>query len=280
MKRIVATVAFGVLLCASGARAERFSQGSRPHAKHILVGLDTEFGIPLGDYSDVNSVGAGAMLVGEYPVMNMVGLTARLGFQAHVSRTIGANLGALGTWGAVLLWAISAGVGMLQTWIYAETASMFPDKPGGIWLYAHEGWRGRFSLVGPIGAFGYWIGWSVVLSIFGYQSSTCIDSVSRRFRDDTSSGDFEAALFGSVKAKKNTAELCAPCADEPRQPDVHHAMDDRPRALEHARGLREARRARVDVRRRERLRGHDRLGSHPEQPPRPDGVRAGAVRLA
>ena len=94
MKRIVATVAFGVLLCASGARAERFSQGSRPHAKHILVGLDTEFGIPLGDYSDVNSVGAGAMLVGEYHVMNMVGLTARLGFQAHVSRTIGANLSA------------------------------------------------------------------------------------------------------------------------------------------------------------------------------------------
>jgi hypothetical protein len=76
-------------------------------------------------------------------------------------------MGALGTWGAVLLWGISAGVGMLQTWIYAESASMFPDKPGGISLYAHEGWRGRFSLVGPIGAFGYWIGWSVVLSIFG-----------------------------------------------------------------------------------------------------------------
>ena len=75
--------------------------------------------------------------------------------------------GVLGTWGAVVLWAISAGVGMLQTWIYAESASMFPDKPGGISLYAHEGWRGRFSLVGPIGAFGYWIGWSVVLSIFG-----------------------------------------------------------------------------------------------------------------
>jgi amino acid transporter len=81
--------------------------------------------------------------------------------------SLGFSMGALGTWGAVLLWAISAGVGMLQTWIYAETASMFPDKPGGISLYAHEGWRGRFSLVGPIGAFGYWIGWSVVLSIFG-----------------------------------------------------------------------------------------------------------------
>ncbi len=81
--------------------------------------------------------------------------------------SLGYSMGALGTWGAVLLWGISAGVGMLQTWIYAETASMFPDKPGGISLYAHEGWRGRFSLAGPIGAFGYWIGWSVVLSIFG-----------------------------------------------------------------------------------------------------------------
>ena len=81
--------------------------------------------------------------------------------------SLGFSMGALGTWGAVFLWAVSAGVGMLQTWIYAETAAMFPDKPGGISLYAHEGWRGRFSLVGPIGAFGYWIGWSVVLSIFG-----------------------------------------------------------------------------------------------------------------
>jgi amino acid transporter len=80
---------------------------------------------------------------------------------------LGFSLGVLGTWGAVTLWAISAAVGMLQTWIYSETASMFPDKPGGISLYAHEGWRGRFSLAGPIGAFGYWIGWSVVLSIFG-----------------------------------------------------------------------------------------------------------------
>ena len=80
---------------------------------------------------------------------------------------LGFSLGVLGTWGAVTLWAISAAVGMMQTWIYAETASMFPDKPGGISLYAHEGWRGRFSLAGPIGAFGYWIGWSVVLSIFG-----------------------------------------------------------------------------------------------------------------
>src|SRR6476469_11188153 len=81
--------------------------------------------------------------------------------------SLGFSMGVLGTWGAVLLWAISAGVGMLQTWIYAETASMFPDKPGGISLYAHEGWRGRFSVVGPFLTKENWIGWSVVLSIFG-----------------------------------------------------------------------------------------------------------------
>jgi amino acid transporter len=90
--------------------------------------------------------------------------------------SLGFSMGALGTWGAVALWAISAGVGMLQAWIYAETASMFPDKPGGISLYAHEGWRGRFSLVGPIGAYGYWIGWSVVLSIFGVLIGTLIQA--------------------------------------------------------------------------------------------------------
>ena len=80
---------------------------------------------------------------------------------------LGFTLDALGTWAAVLLWGVSAGIGMLQAYIYCETAAMFPDKPGGISLYAFEGWRSRFSLAGPLGAFGYWIGWSVVLSIFG-----------------------------------------------------------------------------------------------------------------
>jgi len=49
--------------------------------------MDTEFGIPLGNYADVNSVGGGALLVGEYP-LEMLSLTARVGFQAHVDRTV------------------------------------------------------------------------------------------------------------------------------------------------------------------------------------------------
>ena len=86
---------------------------------------------------------------------------------AFLLGSLGFTLATIGVWGSILLWGISATVGLLQNFIYAETAAMFPDKPGGISLYAHEGWRSRFNLFGPIAAFGYWIGWSVVLSFVG-----------------------------------------------------------------------------------------------------------------
>ena len=81
--------------------------------------------------------------------------------------SLGFTLATVGALGSVVLWGISAVVALLQNYIYSESAAMFPDKPGGIALYAHEGWRKYFNLFGPIAAFGYWIGWSVVLSIFG-----------------------------------------------------------------------------------------------------------------
>ena len=86
---------------------------------------------------------------------------------AFLLGSLGFTLATIGAWGSILLWGISATVGLVQNFIYAETAAMFPDKPGGISLYAHEGWRSRFNLFGPIAAFGYWIGWSVVLSFVG-----------------------------------------------------------------------------------------------------------------
>jgi len=81
--------------------------------------------------------------------------------------SLGFTLATVGALGSVILWGFTAFVGLLQNWIYSESAAMFPDKPGGIPLYAHEGWRSRFNLVGPIASFGYWIGWSVVLALFG-----------------------------------------------------------------------------------------------------------------
>jgi amino acid transporter len=73
----------------------------------------------------------------------------------------------LGGWGAALLWGISAAVAVFINTIYSELAAMFPDKSGGLALFAHEAWRKYTTLVGPIATFGYWIGWSVVLSTSG-----------------------------------------------------------------------------------------------------------------
>jgi amino acid transporter len=89
---------------------------------------------------------------------------------------LGASIGALGTTGAFVLWTISVIIGAFQNNIYAELATMFKDKPGGIALYAHEAWRKYFSLVGPVATFGYWFAWSSVLAINGLVVGTLIQA--------------------------------------------------------------------------------------------------------
>ena len=77
------------------------------------------------------------------------------------------SITALGAKVAAIVWVISALIGALQAYIYAEPAAMFPDKPGGLSVYAREGWRKHFSLAGPIAVFGYWFAWSSVLAVYG-----------------------------------------------------------------------------------------------------------------
>ena len=89
---------------------------------------------------------------------------------------LGGSIGALGTTGACILWTISIILGALQNNIHAELASMFPSVSGGIALYAHEAWRKYLTLIGPLATFGYWIGWSVVLSINGLVAGTLIQA--------------------------------------------------------------------------------------------------------
>ncbi len=81
--------------------------------------------------------------------------------------SLGYTVGDLGGWGAAILWGISAIVAVFINTIYSELATMFPEKSGGLALYAHEAWRKYTTLIGPIATFGYWMGWSVVLSVFG-----------------------------------------------------------------------------------------------------------------
>jgi amino acid transporter len=80
---------------------------------------------------------------------------------------LGGSVATLGGWGAISIWAISIMIGGLHNNLYAELAAMFPKMSGGIAVYAHEAWKKYTTLVGPVAAIGYWIGWSVVLSISG-----------------------------------------------------------------------------------------------------------------
>lgn len=87
---------------------------------------------------------------------------------------LGGSIAGLGTAGAVALWILAVLLGSFQNNIYAELATMFPEKSGGIAVYAHEAWRRYFTPVGPLAAFGYWFAWSTVLSISGLICGTLI----------------------------------------------------------------------------------------------------------
>ena len=45
----------------------------------------------------------------------------------------------LGGWGAALIWGITAAIIFPVQVLYSELAAMFPDKSGGISIYANEG---------------------------------------------------------------------------------------------------------------------------------------------
>jgi amino acid transporter len=80
--------------------------------------------------------------------------------------TLGPTIGLLGGWATAALFSIACLVGIVQNFMYAEMAGMFPNKPGGIALYAHEGWKRYFAPAGALAAFGYWAGWAFSNSIF------------------------------------------------------------------------------------------------------------------
>jgi amino acid transporter len=81
--------------------------------------------------------------------------------------SLGPSIAALGAIGAIFIWAVSVLLGALQNKIYAELATMMPGKSGGIGIYANEAMKGYTRLVGPLVVWGYWFGWSSVLSIYG-----------------------------------------------------------------------------------------------------------------
>ncbi|HEX2246936.1 MAG TPA: APC family permease [Arthrobacter sp.] len=90
--------------------------------------------------------------------------------------SFGATMAAIGALSALFIWALAAGIGWLQNNLFAEMASMFPSKPGGVPVYAHEAWKERFAPAGALATFGYWFGWSAVISVVSFTAGAIIQA--------------------------------------------------------------------------------------------------------
>ena len=79
--------------------------------------------------------------------------------------TFGYLIGAIGVWTAIALWCGAAVIAFFQNFLFAEMATMFPSKSGGLSRYAAEAWKRYFAPLGAVAAFGYWMGWSMGISV-------------------------------------------------------------------------------------------------------------------
>lgn len=95
------------------------------------------------------------------------GIALALGVPTGLFATVGYTTGALGAWAAIAIFGAAALIAVLQNLLFAEMASMFPDKPGGIALFGHEGWKRYVPSAGAVATFGYWMGWSLTLGFIG-----------------------------------------------------------------------------------------------------------------
>jgi amino acid transporter len=90
--------------------------------------------------------------------------------------SFGPTMAAIGALSAMFIWALAAAIGWAQNHLFAEMASMFPEKPGGVPIYAHEAWKERFAPAGALATFGYWFGWSAVISIVSLTAGAIIQA--------------------------------------------------------------------------------------------------------
>jgi hypothetical protein len=92
MKKAMAPLACLVLCLSGAAHADKAHSARtrgflRGHA--LMFGVDTDLSVPLGNYADASSVGAGVSVTGEYTLLETVSATMRVGFEAHTNRTVG-----------------------------------------------------------------------------------------------------------------------------------------------------------------------------------------------
>lgn len=123
------------------------------------------------------------------------GFSMALVVPVAIFASIGPSIAGIGSGSVAVIFGIACTLAILQNLLYAEMASMFPDKAGGITLYAHEAWKRYFTPLGAMTAFGYWAGWSLANAVFAL---TVGDLIQAQFFPDTtwtlSTGTTEISL--------------------------------------------------------------------------------------
>ena len=125
------------------------------------------------------------------------GFAVSLAVPSFLLGVLAFTFGSLGTWGTIFFWTLSMLIGALQAFVYQEPAMMFPDKSGGIALYANEAWKRYSTLVGPIATFGYWAAWSAVLAINGNLIGTLVVDQWAPGQDPTVDGSWQLGTQGN-----------------------------------------------------------------------------------
>ncbi|SFV26762.1 APC family permease [Hyphomicrobium facile] len=64
-----------------------------------------------------------------------------------------------------LVWTVSATIGLIATFVYAEMAAMLPNKSGGTANYGATAWIRHIKVVAPMSVWGNWIAYSPILAI-------------------------------------------------------------------------------------------------------------------
>jgi amino acid transporter len=86
------------------------------------------------------------------------------GVPALVLTSIGTIAATVGT-PSVLVWTVSVIFGLIQSFIWAEIAGMYPRKAGGASVYGAMAWMPYSKLIAPISVWCNWLAWTPVLAI-------------------------------------------------------------------------------------------------------------------
>jgi len=86
-----------------------------------------------------------------------------LGAALLIVTSLGAIAGDLGP-ASVFVWTVVVAIGILQCFMIAEMASMFPNKSGGTATYSHEAFK-KWPIIGAAANWGYWLGWVPVIPV-------------------------------------------------------------------------------------------------------------------